>query len=83
MSKYQQCPGMNTNFETNTENGGPGRKASTEQVFFGTWQCVEGSFLQALVEMVSTGWPRSSDMEFRHQLLLPALPDANPARTKS
>lgn len=45
MSKYQQCPGMNTDFEMNTENGGPGRKVSTEQVNFGSWQRVEGSFL--------------------------------------
>lgn len=70
---------MNTNFEINTENRGPGRKASTEQVFFGSWQCVEGSFLQARVEMVSAGWPWSLDVQVRCQLL---LPDANPARRK-
>lgn len=68
---------MNTNFEINTENRG--RKASTEQVFFGSWQCVEGSFLQARVEMVSAGWPWSLDVQVRCQLL---LPDANPARRK-
>lgn len=74
---------MNTNFEMNAEKGGPGGKASAEQVPFGSRQRVAGCFLQTLLEMVGMGWPRGSDTEFRRRLLLPALPDANPARTKN
>lgn len=62
---------MNINFEMNTENGGPDRKASTEQVFFGSWQGVEGIFLHALVETVCTGLARLHQEEKYHNAACP------------
>lgn len=72
MSKYQQCPGANTNADRHTGKGGPGRKASTEQVFFGSWQCAEGCFLRALVDMM--GWPYGLAAELGHGGRAPTPP---------